>query len=44
MAEFLAYRISTGKLTIDKVPEKLKSAVQNILDKQGAKAQEVEEG
>lgn len=32
MAEFLAYRILMGKLTIDQVPERLKAKVQEILN------------
>lgn len=32
MAEFLAYRILIGKMTIDQVPARLRDRVQEILD------------
>lgn len=32
MAEFLAYRILIGKMTIEQVPEKLKAKVIEILN------------
>lgn len=35
MAEFLAYRILIGKLTLDKVPEKLKPKVKKVLEESG---------
>jgi hypothetical protein len=31
VSEFLAYRIFTGKLTIEKVPAKLRETVENAL-------------
>lgn len=35
MAEFLAYRIISGKLTLDKVPSILKDKVKQALDELG---------
>lgn len=35
MAEFLALRIISGKLTLDEVPEKLKAQVKEILINKG---------
>lgn len=35
MAEFLAYRILIGKLTLEKVPAKLREAVKTILEDSG---------
>lgn len=35
MAEFLAYRILCGKLTLDNVPAKLRAKVEAILKDEG---------